>query len=73
MPTLQAMVEENISVDISQDDPQAQKRLMWFAEKAARCAKKALNLEPENKEYQRLSRECYRLKAEILCGKERRF
>lgn len=71
MPKMQAMVEENIAVDIRQKDPLAQKRLMWFVEIAVRCAKKALNLEPENKKYQRLSRESYKLKAEILCAEEK--
>ena len=72
MPTFEAMVEEDITFDIRQKDPIAQQRILWFVNRAIRCAKKAFDFEPENKKYQRLSKECYKLKAEVLCAEENR-
>jgi len=66
MPTLDVMVEENVTVDIGQGNPAAQKKILWLAERAIRCSKEALNLDPENRRYHKLSKECYGLKADIL-------
>jgi len=70
MPKMQAMVEEGITVDIKQKDPCVKKKLLWFANWAAKCVKKAVNLEPDNLEYQNLIRDCYKFKAEIVGSDE---
>lgn len=66
MPSLRAMVEEDITVDIKQKDPQAQKRLMWFVDRAIKCLKQAINIDPDNGSYRAKSREYYRMKYDAI-------
>jgi tetratricopeptide (TPR) repeat protein len=66
MPSLQALVEGDITVDIKQKDPQAQKRQTWFIERAIKCLKQAIKLDPDNRKYGSRSREYYHMKYEAI-------
>jgi hypothetical protein len=72
MPTMEAIVEGNITVNIRHKKPQPQRNVMRLVDLAIRYMKQAVNLEPENVVYRRKSKEYYRLKAELLC-KEKDF